>query len=179
MPLPLEHTVIGLAVYGMCSKKIKKIFSFPRIIFIAVLSNFPDIDVLLGLILRGDPRIYHRFFTHGIIFALIAGFFFYLFSEKLKLEIDLFSCLLISLSHIVADFSFYLFNCFDYMHSIASWLSEDCIIFNYKSWGDVIKLCFIVSPQGLRIVFWFLFALLFKMFVKKIIIIFNARKTEI
>jgi membrane-bound metal-dependent hydrolase YbcI (DUF457 family) len=39
----------------------------------AVLANLPDVDLLIGLLLKGDAQAYHGGVTHSIFFAVVMG----------------------------------------------------------------------------------------------------------
>jgi len=106
MPLPLGHSAIGFATHSLISND-KGCFNKWRVaIFIVILSNLPDIDVLLGLVLQNNGSAFHRGPTHSILFALILGFVASK-SSKLWSQIPLISfktCFMLILSHVVADY---------------------------------------------------------------------------
>jgi len=104
MPLPLGHIAIGLAAHETNSthSAFSRWTLFAAIVF---LSNLPDIDILLGLLLEWNGSAFHRGPTHSLIFALGAG---YLASRASvawsKLPALSFKmCFLLILSHIAAD----------------------------------------------------------------------------
>ena len=105
MPLPLGHAAIGFATHSLISND-KGCFNKWRVaIFIVILSNLPDIDVLLGLILQNNGSVFHRGPTHSILFALIMGL---IASQTSKLwshipTISFKTSFLLILSHVVAD----------------------------------------------------------------------------
>jgi len=72
---------------------------------ILVLSNLPDVDVVLGIVLQGNGSAFHRGPTHSLIFALIAGFLaskvWELWSPWPRLSFRI--CFMLILSHILAD----------------------------------------------------------------------------
>ena len=72
MPLPLGHISIGFAIHDLHAKN--SVFSDWKIaVYVAVLANLPDVDVALGLFLRGNGNAFHRGPTHSFLFALLAG----------------------------------------------------------------------------------------------------------
>jgi membrane-bound metal-dependent hydrolase YbcI (DUF457 family) len=116
--------------------------------FLIILSNLPDIDILIGLIFSGNGNAFHRGPTHSLIFALIAGFLASCVSRRwssiptLKYSI----CTLIVLSHVVADFfltsapvSFF-------------WPLEVNLVGGYRGWADVVNSVLLKSFQDLGIV---------------------------
>jgi hypothetical protein len=50
MPLPLCHAAIGLTTYNLCSKSKSAFNDWKVVVFVAVLANLPDIDVVIGLL---------------------------------------------------------------------------------------------------------------------------------
>jgi membrane-bound metal-dependent hydrolase YbcI (DUF457 family) len=106
MPLPLGHTAIGFATHSLMSND-KGCFNKWRVaIFIVILSNLPDIDVLLGLILQNNGSAFHRGPTHSFLFALIMGFVASK-SSSIWSHIPVMrfkSCFMLIFSHIVADY---------------------------------------------------------------------------
>jgi membrane-bound metal-dependent hydrolase YbcI (DUF457 family) len=106
MPLPLGHSAIGFATHCLVSKNTSSFNQWKLAIFIIILSNLPDIDVLFGLILQSNGSAFHRGPTHSILFALILGFAAHKFS-RLWSQIPLISfkiCFFLILSHVVADY---------------------------------------------------------------------------
>ena len=74
MPLPMGHTVIGLAFYEFSSNNNDPLSRFKIFIFITILANLPDFDVIVGLLIKWNGNAFHRGPTHSMIFALIMGF---------------------------------------------------------------------------------------------------------
>ena len=106
MPLPLGHSAIGFATHSLISNENNCFNKWQVAIFIIILSNLPDIDVLFGLILQNNGSIYHRGPTHSILFALIMGF---LTSKSSKLwpqipTLSFKTCFVLILSHVLADY---------------------------------------------------------------------------
>jgi membrane-bound metal-dependent hydrolase YbcI (DUF457 family) len=81
MSLPIGHSAIGFTVYGLFygSRLRLRLWKVP--LGILLLSNLPDVDVALGIVLHGNGSAFHRGPTHSLVFALIAG---YLFSTLWK-----------------------------------------------------------------------------------------------
>jgi len=143
MPLPLGHAAIGLATHVIHSKKIFIFTELKTILFIFILSNLPDIDILVGLLFRGNGSAFHRGPTHSILFALLFGL---LASRSWKLSpripvIGSLTCYMIILSHVVADFFF--------TNSSVSffWPFEVNWAMGYSGWSDIVKTIF---SQNLR-----------------------------
>lgn len=105
MPLPIGHAAIGFATHILCSKSDSTSNRWKILIGVVLLSNLPDVDIVIGLIFQGNGNAFHRGPTHSLIFALVVGL---LASNAWRLwsQIPRFSfttCFLIILSHILAD----------------------------------------------------------------------------
>jgi membrane-bound metal-dependent hydrolase YbcI (DUF457 family) len=72
--LPLGHSAIGFTTYCLISKSTSSFNQWKLAVFIIILSNLPDMDVLFGLILQNNGSAIHRGPTHSILFAFIMGF---------------------------------------------------------------------------------------------------------
>jgi membrane-bound metal-dependent hydrolase YbcI (DUF457 family) len=106
MPLPLGYSAIGFATHCLISKNTSTFNQWKLAIFIIILSNLPDIDVLFGLILQSNGSAFHRGPTHSILFALTMGLAASKFS-RLWSQIPVISfkiCFFLILSHVVADY---------------------------------------------------------------------------
>ena len=105
MPLPIGHATIGFTAYSLLSGNGSSLGRWKAPLGILILSNLPDVDVVLGIVLQGNGNAFHRGPTHSLIFALIAGFLasrvweLWLQSPRLSFRI----CFLLILSHILAD----------------------------------------------------------------------------
>ena len=148
MPLPLGHVAIGLATHDCCSKSSYRASSWRLGAFIIILSNLPDIDVLLGLIFSGNGNAFHRGPTHSLVFALIAGSLASYVSRRWSSipTLTYSICALIVLSHVVADFlltsapvSFF-------------WPLEVNLVGGYCGWADVVNSVLLKSFRDLGIV---------------------------
>jgi len=105
MPLPLGHTAAGLAIHDLYAKSDKNGSPWKTLIFIIVLTNLPDIDVLVGLLVRGNGNFFHRGPTHSLFFALVMAF---IASNAWRCwskipKINPLLCFLLVLSHVLAD----------------------------------------------------------------------------
>ena len=70
MPLPLAHSLIGVAV---CVATDEEVLPRPgHLLAAVVLANGADLDYLPGFFL-GDPHRFHRMATHSIGFSLLVG----------------------------------------------------------------------------------------------------------
>ena len=106
MPLPIGHAAIGFAAHSLSSKDKGRVNKWKMALFIIILSNLPDIDVLFGLILPGNGSAYHRGPTHSILFALILG---YVASKSSKIwpyisTASFKTCFMLIFSHVAADY---------------------------------------------------------------------------
>lgn len=104
MPLPLGHAAIGVLTYEL-SAGISAFRHWKRFVFIVILVNLPDIDVLIGLLFRWNGNAFHRGPTHSLIFALFGGFLaFYAGRHWLKIpQINFRLSVLLIFSHVIAD----------------------------------------------------------------------------
>lgn len=104
MPLPLGHIAIGLATHEAASSRsaLSRLTLFTAIV---ILSNLPDLDVLIGLLFDCNGSAFHRGPTHSLVFALGAG---YLASRASAVwsripALSFKVCFLLILSHLAAD----------------------------------------------------------------------------
>jgi membrane-bound metal-dependent hydrolase YbcI (DUF457 family) len=105
MPLPLGHTAAGLAIHDVYAKGRSPLGLWKTLVFVTVLTNLPDLDVLVGLIVHGNGNFFHRGPTHSLLFALIMAF---LISNSWRCwsripKVNFLFCFLLILSHVVAD----------------------------------------------------------------------------
>lgn len=105
MPLPLGHTAAGLAIHDIHSKGNSTASPWKNFAFIIVLTNLPDMDVLIGLILHGNGNFFHRGPTHSFLFALVIAL---LASNVWRCwsripKLNFLFCFLLLISHVVAD----------------------------------------------------------------------------
>jgi inner membrane protein len=105
MPMPLGHTAAGLAIHDIYSKSNTSDHLWKTLTFIIILTNLPDIDVLIGLVMHGNGNFFHRGPTHSLLFALFAAF---VASNSWRCwskipKISPLLCFLLVFSHIAAD----------------------------------------------------------------------------
>ncbi len=108
MPFPLGHTAIGLAVCKTAAPADTSTLKWTLPIFIAVMANLPDLDILVGLLCQDNGNLFHRGPTHSLLFALLAG---YLAAQAWRLgpyfpRLRFSLCFMIVLSHVLADMVF-------------------------------------------------------------------------
>ena len=105
MSLPIGHATIGFTAYTLFCGNGMSLGRWKGPLGILILSNLPDVDVVIGIILQGNGSAFHRGPTHSLIFALIAGFLasrvWDLWSELPRLTFRI--CFMLILSHILAD----------------------------------------------------------------------------
>lgn len=108
MPLPLGHTAIGLATYETLQETGQHHSRWGIFIFITILANLPDVDVILGLLLQGNGNLFHRGPTHSLIFSLLAGYIashlWRLWERIPRMRFPL--CFSLVFSHVLADMLF-------------------------------------------------------------------------
>jgi len=105
MSLPIGHAAIGFTAYNLFCRNGSSLGRWRVPLGILVLSNLPDVDVAIGIVLRGNGNAFHRGPTHSLIFALIAGF---LASRVWGLwpqwpRLGFRTCFMLILSHVLAD----------------------------------------------------------------------------
>ena len=104
MPLPLGHFAIGLATHEAVSS-CSALSRWKLLAAVVVLSNLPDLDVIIGLLLNFNGSAYHRGPTHSLFFAITAGYLvsrvttFWSKFPRLSFKV----CFLLILSHVAAD----------------------------------------------------------------------------
>ena len=105
MPLPLGHTAAGLAIYDLYAKSKRSDPPWKILPYVIVLTNVPDIDVLIGLLVQGNGNFFHRGPTHSLLFAVVMAFIasngWRCWSKIPKISPLL--CFLLISSHVVAD----------------------------------------------------------------------------
>lgn len=72
MPSPVGHTIAGLAGFFLIHPHLKKRQKLPLLGWAIFVANSPDLDMIPGLILAGDPALFHRQATHSITAAIAA-----------------------------------------------------------------------------------------------------------
>lgn len=104
MPLPFGHAAIGLATYEV-STGTSAFGRWKNFVFIVLLANLPDIDVVVGLLLKLNGNAFHRGPTHSLVFALLGGLVaFYAGRRWLKMaSFGYLRSVLMIFSHVIAD----------------------------------------------------------------------------
>jgi hypothetical protein len=108
MPLPLGHTAIGLATYQTAGRVGQQPTRWKLLVWIMLLANLPDCDMLPGLLVEDNGNLFHRGPTHSLLFAVVAG---YLAEQGGKLSrhiprLGFMTSFLLIFSHVVADMIF-------------------------------------------------------------------------
>jgi len=148
MPLLLGHTAIGLTTQNLCSRDHSGLSRWRVAVFVAILANLPDVDVLIGLLVRGNGHAFHRGPTHSLLFALFMGFVLSnastLWSQIPKMSFR--SCFLIILSHVLGDLVF--------TSSPVSlfWPLEVHWTPGYSGWGDIVNTVLLKAFQDAGII---------------------------
>jgi membrane-bound metal-dependent hydrolase YbcI (DUF457 family) len=148
MPLLLGHAALGLTTQDLCSRDHSTLNRWPVAVFVIVLANLPDVDILIGLLLRGNGHAFHRGPTHSLLFALFMGLVasraWTLWSKIPKMNVT--CCVLILLSHVLADLVL--------TSSPVSlfWPLEVYWTAGYSGWGDVISTVFVEAFQDAGII---------------------------
>ena len=105
MPLPIGHTAVGLATFKTVGRSDGRASGWMLLAWITMLANLPDIDIVWGLVARGDGHCFHRGPTHSLFFALVCGL---LASQAWRLSrhfprLGFATCSAIVFSHVMAD----------------------------------------------------------------------------
>lgn len=104
MPLPLGHIAAGLATHELTADRPVS-SRWKLLATIVVLSNLPDLDVVIGLLLQWNGSAFHRGPTHSLLFALVMGFAASRASkawDRLP-QLGFWGCFSLILSHVAAD----------------------------------------------------------------------------
>lgn len=105
MSLPIGHATIGFTAYSLFCRNGSSLGRWKAPLGILILSNLPDVDVVLGIVLQGNGSAFHRGPTHSLTFALLAGFLasrvWDMWSQWPSLNFR--TCFVLILSHILAD----------------------------------------------------------------------------
>ena len=148
MPLPIGHTAIGLATYELSNNNNSALNNLKIFIFLTILANMPDFDVIFGLLIKWNGNAFHRGPTHSLIFALIMGFLAsraWKFSSQIpRMSFDIY--FLIILSHILADLFFTISPVSFFWPIEVSWSS------GYSGWSDVLTSVFFRGYQDFVVI---------------------------
>jgi membrane-bound metal-dependent hydrolase YbcI (DUF457 family) len=103
------------------------------LVYVVVLANLPDLDVLAGLIAHGNGNVFHRGPSHSFLFALSMGLLACRASRwwSAMPRVNPIWCFLVILSHVLADAIFT-----DTPVSLW-WPLEAYQITGYCGWNDV------------------------------------------
>ena len=135
MPLPLGHTAAGLAVHDLYSKSYDNGPLWKILTYVIILTNLPDIDVVIGLVVHGNGNFFHRGPTHSLLFAVFVAFIasngWRCWSKIPKISTLL--CFLLVLSHVMADAIL--------TTSPVSfcWPLESNVTFGHSGWREIIQ----------------------------------------
>ena len=162
MPLPMGHIAIGLATYELSTKNIVNTNSLNLIIFLTILANIPDFDVIVGLLIKWNGNAFHRGPTHSLLFALITGF---LASRAWKLSsqiprIKFGVCFSIILSHVLADLLFTSSPVSFFWPFEVSWST------GHSGWANVLNTIFFQGFQDAGIIVASAFSIILIRFIK-------------
>lgn len=162
MPMPLGHSAIGFATHSVLSNGKSYIDRWKITLFIVILSNLPDIDVILGLIFQNNGSAFHRGPTHSILFAVIFGLIFSKFARLLSIQnMDFKFCFILILSHVVAD------------HLLTSspvsflWPFEVYFSTGNAGWGQVLYTALFDAASDAAIVFICVFILMLNIVIRR------------
>jgi membrane-bound metal-dependent hydrolase YbcI (DUF457 family) len=105
MPLPLGHMAIGLLTHEATEAQPPATERLKWVLFITVLANLPDVDVIIGLLVDGNGSLFHRGPTHSLLFALVAGYLVSAVSQHWHIlpRIRFRTAFAVIFSHVVAD----------------------------------------------------------------------------
>ncbi|MEL7034125.1 MAG: metal-dependent hydrolase [Cyanobacteria bacterium J06592_8] len=73
MPSPIGHSLAGFCGYIFAQSHISKRHRLSTLFTSVFIANAPDLDILIGIALQGDPKIFHRQATHSLIVAVLVG----------------------------------------------------------------------------------------------------------
>jgi membrane-bound metal-dependent hydrolase YbcI (DUF457 family) len=108
MSLPLGHMALGVTAYDFCADGVSVFRHWRTAVFVAILANLPDVDVVVGLVLQGNGSAFHRGPAHSIAFALlmslIAANVWRILPQAPRIGFNV--CFVIILSHLLADYFF-------------------------------------------------------------------------
>jgi hypothetical protein len=128
-------------------------------VFVAVVSNLPDIDVAIGLVFQGNGWAFHHGLTHSLVFALFLAFLasnaYKVWSRVPRMSVG--TCLLLIVSHGLADFclgesSVSLFWPFELNAAAGFEVSHAASYTGYIGWQGVIDSLFLEALEDAGIV---------------------------
>ncbi|ERT07954.1 hypothetical protein M595_2132 [Lyngbya aestuarii BL J] len=86
MPSPVGHSLAGICGYILVQPHIPKYQRLSCLFTSVFIANAPDVDILAGILLRGEPGIFHRQATHSLILAIIVGVLTALIAKSIKFK---------------------------------------------------------------------------------------------
>ncbi len=93
---PVAHTSLAILGFELIDEK-KNYLSF---LYLVLLSNFPDIDLLINLLLPRGVNFQHQLYTHNIFFVLFTIF---LLFPLFKTKRDRLILFFLGFSHLIID----------------------------------------------------------------------------
>ena len=147
MPLPLGHAVIGFTIHDVMTNEESVLKKWKMIGCTVILSNLPDVDVLLGLLFVGNGNAFHRGPTHSILFALVMALVISQASKRYASipRMGFTLSFLLILSHVVADLLFTPSSVSLFWPLEVTWSS------GYSGWADVIGTALLGHGQDVGI----------------------------
>jgi len=150
MSLPLGHAAFGLTAYDLTTSpgKVSVFRQWKVLAVVIILSNFPDIDVLLGLLYSGNGALFHRGPTHSLLFACFFALLYKICARKWKTLPSIgfsYSFLLIS-THLLADYFFT-----DAPISLF-WPFELSLTTGFQGWGDIVHSIIFKTSNDITII---------------------------
>lgn len=134
MSLPLGHLALGVTAYDFCADRVSVFRHWRTMVFVAILANLPDIDMIFGLVLQGNGCAFHRGPTHSLAFvllmSLVAANTWRILPQVPRIGFNV--CFVIILSHLLADY-FFSGGHVSFFWPLASQYSH-----GYRGWGDVL-----------------------------------------
>lgn len=73
MPSPVGHTIAGFCGYILALNYVSKSQQRQLLLSSVLIANLPDLDMIPGLLLLGNPGAFHRQATHSFIVAALIG----------------------------------------------------------------------------------------------------------
>ena len=150
MSLPLGHAALALTAYDLTTNagEVSVFRQWKVLAVVVILSNLPDIDILLGLLYSGNGVLFHRGPTHSLLFACFFGMLYAIFTRKWKILPPIgfsYSFLLIS-THLLADYVFT-----DAPISLF-WPFELSMTTGFQGWGDVVHSIIFKTSNDITII---------------------------
>jgi hypothetical protein len=148
MPLPIGRTAIGLTTYSLSHRTHHALIDSKVLVGVSILSNLPDVDMVLGLIFLGNGSAFHRGPAHSLLFAVVAGG---LASQAWRVwskipRFRFMTCFLLVLSHLLAD-AFLTDSPISFFWPFTVYWSE-----GYMGWNDVLGSVLFENFQDLGII---------------------------